>query len=48
MKHDYPVAQLNENEVTELQETEQKIRSTFGKDIILIAYHDSERSETNG
>ncbi|WLR51814.1 hypothetical protein LC040_02595 [Bacillus tianshenii] len=48
MKNEYPVAKLNEQELTKLQQTEKTIREDIGKDIILIAYEDSEGGQVNG
>ena len=40
--HPYEVAQLNENQVKQLNEYQNKFSEQLGKDIILIAYNDDE------
>ena len=37
-RHDYRFANLNNSELDKLRETEQKLKTEAGKEIILLAY----------
>jgi hypothetical protein len=41
---EYDLAQLNEEQVRQLNEYQEKLSEQLGQDIILIAYHDEEGS----
>lgn len=42
--HEYDLAQLNEEQVRQLNKYQEKLSEQLGQDIILIAYHDGEES----
>ncbi len=41
---EYDIAQLNEDQVRQLNEHQERLSEEIGQDIILIAYHDEEES----